>query len=189
MHSWRHRPLVVAVIGLVVVTAYAAWAALQILVLNPLAAVPGRTLTQIYAEMDAAGELPSGGDTVGFLALGPLLAVVMVLITAVGRVPTFVTAAFTLALLIFGGPAYVMASFRWGMGLADTYGIGGGDHSGGSLVLYAVSLAAVVGMVVMGVRSPRAARQGPLRPRSTSPRGGGRRTRPSTAPGAAAAHR
>lgn len=43
------RPLVVAVIGTVVVVAYALLAAVQILVLNPLAAVPGAELSRIYA--------------------------------------------------------------------------------------------------------------------------------------------
>ena len=46
----------VALVGTLAVLAYAALAGLQILVLNPLAAVPGRTLPQIEAEMARWGE-------------------------------------------------------------------------------------------------------------------------------------
>lgn len=45
MDSSRRATVWVSLTGVLVIAAYAAVAALQIMVLNPLAAAPGRTLT------------------------------------------------------------------------------------------------------------------------------------------------
>ncbi len=50
-----HARMVVSLTGAFVVTAYAAFLALHALVLDPLAAVPGQTLAQIHARVDAIG--------------------------------------------------------------------------------------------------------------------------------------
>lgn len=54
--SGHRTAVVIAAVGTALVTAYAGLAALQILVLNPLAAAPGRNLDEIGEDMAAAGE-------------------------------------------------------------------------------------------------------------------------------------
>ena len=64
------------------------------------------------------------------------------------RVHPFVPAMGFLSLLMLGAVGYFIASFSAGMGLADTFGISGGDYSRWSRLLYAVSLLAGVALVV-----------------------------------------
>ena len=142
----------VAVIGLIAVTAYAALAALQILVLNPLAAVPGASLGGIYAEMDAVGETMPVTMPLLMLGVGVAAAVVVAVLSIRSRLEPAHSALLFLLLLIFGTPGYFVASFGPGMSIADAFGLGGADHSRWSLLLYAVSLAAAVGAVVLAMR-------------------------------------
>lgn len=67
----------VALIGTGAVVAYALLAAVQILVWNPQAAVPGVGLDQIYADVAATGESMAAGMVIAFLAVGPLLAIAL----------------------------------------------------------------------------------------------------------------
>ena len=67
----------VALIGTGAVVAYALLAAVQILVWNPQAAVPGVGLAQIYADVAATGESMAAGMVIAFLAVGPLLAIAL----------------------------------------------------------------------------------------------------------------
>ncbi len=84
--SSDHRTaVVIAAIGTTLVTAYAGVAALQILVLNPLAAAPGKELDQIRADMAAVGESLSTPMAVGILSVGVGLAVVTFVLIAVLR--------------------------------------------------------------------------------------------------------
>lgn len=132
--SRRRRPVVVAVVGTVVVVAYALLAAVQILVLNPLAAVPGAELSQIYADVSAAGESMGAPLVLAGLAVGPVVAVGLLLRTR--RRPdgeARIVAVQYLALVALGAFGYFWASFGPGMALADTYGISGGDHATDSL--------------------------------------------------------
>ena len=55
-----------------------------------------------------------------------------------------------LVLLTFGAPAYFMASFGAGMGLADTYGISGADYSPWARPLYLVSLLSLLAALAIG---------------------------------------
>ncbi len=145
------RPAVVtALAGVMLVAAYASLGALQILVLNPLAAAPGLTLAQIHAELAAANETLSTVPVIIFVALGLLLAgsVVVFAFTAPGASPTVVT-VFFLVILGFGTPAYFAASFSAGMALADTFAISGGDHSRWSTVLYVTSALSFAGALVL----------------------------------------
>ena len=147
-----HRlAVVIAAIGTILVTAYAGLAALQILVLNPLAAAPGKELHQIRAVMAAVGESLSAPMAVGVLSIGVGLAVVTFVLIAVLREATPLAAAVAfLVLLMFGAPAYFMASFGAGMGLADTYGISGADYSLWARPLYLVSFVSLLGALTIG---------------------------------------
>lgn len=157
----RPRPgVITAIAGVTLVAAYATLGALQVLILNPLAAAPGLSLAQIHAELAAANESLSTVPVIIFVVLGLLLAgsVAVFAFTAPGASPTAVT-MFFLVILAFGTPAYFVASFSAGMSLADTFAISGGDHSGWSTVLYvtsAISFAgALVLVVIYAVRSRR----------------------------------
>jgi hypothetical protein len=73
----RPSAVAVAIIGAGTLFAYALLAAVQILVWNPLAAVPGAGLAQIYSEVAAAGESMGAGRVIAFLAVGPLAALAL----------------------------------------------------------------------------------------------------------------
>ncbi|NJI57865.1 hypothetical protein HCX50_00320 [Microbacterium oxydans] len=143
------RTLWISIVGVLAVTAYAAVAAVQILVLNPLAAVPGRTLDEIRAEMDAAGEVLLWEPVAFILGIGVVLAVVVAIASIRGRAHPMVPVMSYLALLMLGAFGYFTASFGVGMSLADTFGISGGDYSPWARPLYAVSLFAGVALVVV----------------------------------------
>ncbi|WP_236610924.1 hypothetical protein [Microbacterium sp. UCD-TDU] len=111
--TMRMQTLWISIVGVLAVTIYAALAAVQILVLNPLAAA-------------ARPLIPA----MGFLVL-----------------------------LTLGAGGYFIASFGAGMGLADAFGIGGGDYSPWARPLYAASALSAVALVVVGVMAA-------VRPRS-----------------------
>lgn len=145
----------ISIVGVLAVVAYATWAATQILVLNPLAAVPGRSLADIRAELAAAGEGPNDVLVFVVLGIGVVLAVVLAVIAVSTRAAPRLVVMLFLALLMLGTPGYFVASFNAGMSLADTFAISGADVSPWAAPLYivsAVSVAAIVGTVVVIVR-------------------------------------
>jgi len=143
---------VTVAVGVIAVIVYAALAALQILVLNPVAAVPGSSLAAIYAEMDAAGETMPVTMPLLILGFGVAAAIVVAVLSIRSRLEPAHSALLFLLLLVLGAPGYFVASFGPGMNLADTFMIGGGDYSRWSLVLFAVSLAAAAAAVVLALR-------------------------------------
>ena len=85
---------VVAVTGALVVTAYAVLLALDALVLDPLAAVPGKSLAEISARVDAMGNSVQQ-DVVGVLViagLGIALGIGGALVGLRDRIPTHMIA-------------------------------------------------------------------------------------------------
>ena len=162
MNRTRRQALWISIVGVLAVTAYAALAAVQILVLNPLAAAPGLTLDEIRSEMSSAGEDLGQGTVFFILGIGVALAVAVAIVSMVGRADPAVTAMVFLALLMLGALGYFAASFGAGMGLADTFGIGGADYSPWARPLYAVSALAAAAIVIVAVvtvarRRPQAA--------------------------------
>jgi len=152
----RPRVRRIAVAGTVAVTAYAAFAALHALVLNPLAAAPGRSLAQIHDDVAAAGESLGWRMVTVILGLGVLAAVALLRALWRSRQATARSAQLGyLTLLVAGAPAFFWASFPPGMALADTYGISGASHCRADLVLYAISAAALVTLAVLGLRDRR----------------------------------
>jgi hypothetical protein len=140
----------VSLIGTLLVVAYALLGIYQILVLNPLAAVPGTPIEQIRAEVAASQGVDDRFLVVGFLSLGPLLAVAL-LIVAVARLPhaPWLVAGGYLELLVLGAPAYFVARFSSGMNLADTHAIGGTDYSPWGGALYATSAVALGALIAL----------------------------------------
>lgn len=159
MNSSRRATVWVSLVGVVAVAVYAAVAALQIMVLNPLAAAPGRTLAQIRTDMGEAGESLSPTSVFGILGIGVVLAVAAAVVAIVGRMPAVLAAMVFLSLVVLGTVGYFAASFGAGMGLADTYGIGGADYSPWARPLYATSLLALGILVVLGIREIRRRRR------------------------------
>ncbi|CAD5141843.1 MULTISPECIES: hypothetical protein [Microbacterium] len=155
------RPtLWICVAGVLAVTAYAALAAVQILVLNPLAAAPGGlSLDEVRAAMSNAGESLMPQTVLGILGAGVCLGVGTAVVCLLTRAPAVVAGMTFLALLMGGAPAYFVASFGPGMGLADTFGISGADASPWALPLYAVSALSAVGVLVGAAVTSR--RRGP----------------------------
>ncbi|MEW1981366.1 hypothetical protein AB0333_10600 [Citricoccus sp. NPDC079358] len=139
MHSSQRYA---AVVVFLVVVAYATVAALQILVWNPLAAVPGMTLGQIRHAMEEASESLHLAPVIIVLGLGVVLTAVLVtwMVRAGGAVVH--VALLGLALLACGGPAYFLASFNAGMSLGDSLVESGGDVAPWGAVLLQISLAA-----------------------------------------------
>lgn len=128
----------IAVFGTLSVVAYGLLAAVQIAVLNPLAAVPGVGLDQIQADRATVGETMGGSWLL--MAVGPAIA--MAILLRVWRRPDpqpSRTASIYLMLLALGTAAYFFASFGPGMALADTYSISGDDHSPWAIPLYVAS--------------------------------------------------
>jgi hypothetical protein len=166
MVSQRTATIAVVAAGVALVAGYAALAAVQILVLNPMAAAPGSSLAEIAVELEAAGESLGPGFVLGALGLGVVLAVVFAvpLCVVTGATPTMAAVAY-LALLVFGAPGYFIASFGAGMALADTYLIDGGDYAPWGSLLYLVSALAFLALgvllaatVVRAIRASAAAR-------------------------------
>jgi hypothetical protein len=132
--------------------------AVQIWVANPLAAAPaGTSLGQVYADLGAAGELSGQWFGVLMHAAGLIAAGVLAWFTVdryeVGRPVLAVAGGMLLAL---SAPAYWLSSFGMGMALADTYQIGGGDHSPlswGVYLLALVGLAVLVRELLTGLRA------------------------------------
>ena len=146
----RHT-LWISIAGVLAVAAYAALAAVQILVLNPLAAAPGLTLDEIRAEMTAAGESLGHGGVFLILGVGVVLAIVVAVASLLAKAPPIVPGMSFLGLLMFGVFGYFVASFGAGMGLADTFGIGGADYSPWARPLYVVSALSAILVVVAGI--------------------------------------
>jgi hypothetical protein len=141
-----HARTVVSLGGVVAVTAYAAFLALHALVLDPLAAVPGRSLAAISARVDAIG-MSTTQDVVGVLVtagIGVALAIGVAVLGIRQRIPASVVAVGHLALLALGAVAVFQSGFFLGMDVADAYGVDGGDHGPSGPVLLGTSLVALV---------------------------------------------
>ena len=137
--------IVVAVVGVVVVAAYAALLALNALVLDPLAAVPGRSLEQVYARVDVGNDVTQ--DVVGVLVvagIGVALGIAAAVVGLAARLPATVVAVLHLGVLAAGGLATFQSGFFLGMDVADSWPTDGAAHTIWAGVLYLTSLAALV---------------------------------------------
>ena len=163
----RQRPLVAAIVGTVVIMAYALFAAVQILVLNPLAAVPGASLRDIYAHVAEAGESMGVLVVLASLAVGPGIAIALLVAVWSGPATSVRRVALQyLAVVALGALGYFWASFGPGMALADSYFISGGDHSQWATPLYVASGLALVAMLLYGIAASPRRRSGGI-PRAT----------------------
>jgi len=100
----------VVVTGCGAIILYAVLAALQILALNPLAAVPGAGLSEIYGGISQAGESPGIPLTLTVLGGGIVLALVLASVLLWNRATPLGAALAYLFMLALGAPALFIAS-------------------------------------------------------------------------------
>jgi hypothetical protein len=135
--------------GLLVVAGYAAVGAVQILVWNPLAAVPGATLAQIRAHLDGSNETLAAPLVLAWAGTGVVLAAAVLLAALVSPgVRLRDVVVLDLLVLALAAPSHWVASFPAGMGIADAFGTTGGDHAPWGMVLYALSTLALLALVL-----------------------------------------
>lgn len=113
---------------------------LHTLVWNPLAKVPGHTLEEIYTALFVSGEVQRVD---GFFIWGgfwALLAIAFPIFCSLRRFggPRSTRRIIVVGSLLLAGTFYSqwLAAFPMGMGLADTFGISGGDATIPSTVLF-----------------------------------------------------
>ncbi|MBH0117720.1 hypothetical protein I6E52_12810 [Salinibacterium sp. NG253] len=137
-HARRAR-LVIGLATIAATIAIVAIGIVNIYVWNPLAKVPELSLDEIYAAMDAAGELQGEVFSWMWAIFWPLAAVVFAAITTSRVFANIITLrgmlVASLALLSAAIFFHWFAGFSMGMGLADTFAIGGGDESSAGMLL------------------------------------------------------
>lgn len=145
----RRQLVPIVVVGVLAAAAYATIGALQILVWNPVAAVPGMSLPEIKTAMSTANEPLVEAPVYVWALAGPVIALAFGIFSIVRfpDSPWAVTRIF-LILIILGTPTYFFASFNPGMSIADAFATSGGDHAPWSKILYGMSLLSLVLLLV-----------------------------------------
>lgn len=135
--------------GISAVVLYAVLGVLNILVWNPLAALPGMELREIYAEVEAASETTGFGVVAAYGVIGIVLGLAAAVTFWVRRrdMTNVAVLAVYLTLLCLGGFGYFWASFPLGMGLADTFYISGGNKTRIGFLLMGVSALAFLALM------------------------------------------
>lgn len=135
----RRARLLIGLATVVATIAIVAIGIMNIYVWNPLAKVPELSLNEIYAAMDAAGELQGEVFSWMWAIFWPLAAVVFTVITTSRIFANIITLRGMLvaALALLSAEIFFhwFAGFSMGMGLADTFAIGGGDASSPGMLL------------------------------------------------------
>jgi len=150
------RSVQAGLLGLAGVALYAIVGVLQVLVWNPMAAVPGETLGDIRAQLAQANAPLTGAAVVTWAIVGMLVSVVVLIFaTTRASVTTELVVAATLVLLVFAAPGHIFVAFGPGISIADTFGVSGADHAPWGGVLYLVSGFALAGLIVLIIRAAR----------------------------------
>lgn len=141
----QRRVVPIVLVGVLITAAYALIGALQILVWNPMAAVPGMGLQEIKTAMSSANEPLVEAPVYMWAITGPILALTVgaFSITKCPDLPWTIT-RFFLIIVILGTPTYFFASFSPGMSIADAFATSGGDHAPLSRILYGMSLLSLI---------------------------------------------
>lgn len=151
------------IIGPVAATGYAAAMVLLVTVWDPAAAVPAMPYADIVRGLQATG-VNVTATYVGLSlwgAIGPAAAVVVSILGMRGRLSGPAVIASQLAILAAGAPALFIASFPLGMDVADTFSVRGGAHTPVTGMLYSVSAAALITLIVVAVVQGRRTTQRP----------------------------
>lgn len=128
---------------------------LHITVWNPVARVPGLTLTEIYSAMSAANETPVATIVIMWAACCGIAAVCLPVLSEIPQFASFTTARriIVAGLLVVGLTAatHWMAGFNMGMSLADTFMTGGGDAAVSGPVIAIVGQTALIAALLVGL--------------------------------------
>ncbi|GAA4668141.1 hypothetical protein GCM10025780_08380 [Frondihabitans cladoniiphilus] len=145
----------ITISGVGTVAAYSSLMTLQALVLDPLAAVPGRSLRQIHAHLLASG-MNVTSDNVSVIvsaSIGVALSVTVAAVAINRRLSSVLMAVLFLSIVALGALVTFGSGFALGMDIADSYGGGGGSHTVWAPVLYGTSFLAFLALVaVLAVR-------------------------------------
>ncbi len=136
----------------VVLLVHALLSAVQVLVLNPLAALPGRPLEEIYAGVTARGESMSVPTVVAALVLPLVLGVAVLAQTARSSLSRETSTGLLLGLVAFSAVTYWFASAGPAMALADAYLISGAPYSPLWMAPAGLSLAALATLAIRARR-------------------------------------
>ena len=139
----------IVLVGVLITAAYALIGALQILIWNPMAAVPGMSLQEIKTAMSSANEPLVEAPVYLWAVAGPVLALTVgtFSIMKFPDLPWTIT-RFFLIIIMLGMPTYYFFSFSPGMSIADAFATTGGDHAPWSRILYGISLLALFLLLV-----------------------------------------
>ncbi|ANP71179.1 hypothetical protein [Cryobacterium arcticum] len=149
VHTSR-KSTIIGLVGLVAMTTYAVVGTMQILVWNPLAAVPGASLDDIHRRLGSTGGSLGQPVVLAWAVIGVVLAaLVLALARRLPATPPTAILAAVLWLVGLGAPSHFAASFGAGLSLADGYGISGAAYAPWGGVLYLVSTAAFLGLIAL----------------------------------------
>ncbi|QHC65728.1 hypothetical protein GSU68_03425 [Rathayibacter sp. VKM Ac-2759] len=166
----RRQRVPVALGGAAGVIALVVVGAVDLLVWNPIAKVPGLELSAIYAEMVTRDGFDIGANTAwvtGWAAFWIAAAIVVAVAALPGREsPLTPRRLIVLMLGLIGGAVFFrfFAGFGFGMSIADTFGTNGGDGSFVSALLPYLGQLALAGAILAVGWAPRV----PLRPVETA---------------------
>lgn len=148
LSPWRHAPVALAAL----LVAQATIASVHLLVLNPLAAVPGVGLSEIYAGVRSEGESMGAVGVLACLALPVLLGVAVLALRGRRVVDDRLAVGVLLGLVAWAGVAGWFASIGPSMALADAYGLSGAPYDQWWMLPAALSAVALVTLVAREVR-------------------------------------
>ncbi|PPI27261.1 hypothetical protein [Rathayibacter sp. AY1B5] len=160
----RAQRLPVALAGLALVAGITVVGAVDLLVWNPQAKVPGVALTEIYATMAERDGFELGSHAIwvtGWAAFWTAAAIVVTVGALVGRRSPLTPRRIAVLMLALVAGAVVFrffAGFGFGMSVADTFVTSGGDGSLVSAVLPPLGQLALAGAAIAVGWAPRSAR-------------------------------
>lgn len=155
----RSRRVLLALIFTVLTLAGVAVGVLHITVWNPLAKMPGMTLDEIYAAMDAANQGTGAILIVAWAGFWSLAAIALPILCLVPRLDRLLSTRriVVIGLLVVGGTVFFQwfAGFSMGMSMADTFMTSGGDAAPTGAVLTILGQVALVAALLVGLRPHR----------------------------------
>lgn len=127
-----------------------ALALLHVFVWNPLAKLPGLSLEQIYAQLAAAGELPTPALPVAVSVFWVLVCVAVITLAVIPmpKVRRLMTARRIMGFGVVGvglvAAGTFVLGFSMGMGIADAFATSGGDAASTGIVLSLMGICALI---------------------------------------------
>lgn len=143
---------------------------LHVYVWNPLAKLPGMTLDEIYAGLEAARELPSPVLPLGWIGMWGLVALALVVLavlpsTRIRRLATArrIAGVGILGIALVAGGTWFLG-FGMGMGIADAFMTTGHDAAASGQILSLIGVVFAIAAVLIGLLPARIRPAGPEGP-------------------------